>query len=137
MGSDSITARGAAPEQADRGEASEHADAGVRKLFEMTSDLLATISLDGCFILLNPAWEQLLGWRREELQSRPVTDFVHPDDAEQLLGPMRAGAGHSSDLPNFTTRYRHRDGSWHWLLWSARRDGATWYAAAKDITDRM
>jgi diguanylate cyclase (GGDEF)-like protein/PAS domain S-box-containing protein len=137
MGSDSITARGAAPEQADRGEASEHPDAGVRKLFEMTSDLLATISLDGCFTLLNPAWEQLLGWRREELQSRPVTDFVHPDDAEQLLGPMRAGAGHPSDLPNFTTRYRHRDGSWHWLLWSARRDGATWYAAAKDVTDRM
>jgi diguanylate cyclase (GGDEF)-like protein/PAS domain S-box-containing protein len=137
MGSDSITARGAAPEQADRGEASEHPDAGVRKLFEMTSDLLATISLDGCFTLLNPAWEQLLGWRREELQSRPVTDFVHPDDAEQLLGPMRAGPGHPSDLPNFTTRYRHRDGSWHWLLWSARRDGATWYAAAKDVTDRM
>ena len=137
MGSDSITVRGAAPEQADHGEASEHPDAGVRKLFEMTSDLLATISLDGCFTLLNPAWEQLLGWRREELQSRPVTDFVHPDDAEQLLGPMRAGAGHPSDLPNFTTRYRHRDGSWHWLLWSARRDGATWYAAAKDVTDRM
>lgn len=137
MGSDPITASGAAPEQADRGQASEHPDAGVRKLFEMTSDLLATISLDGCFTLLNPAWEQLLGWRREELQSRPVTDFVHPDDAEQLLGPMRAGAGHPSDLPNFTTRYRHRDGSWHWLLWSARRDGATWYAAAKDVTDRM
>ncbi len=137
MGSDPITASGAAPEQADRGQASDHPDAGVHKLFAMTSDLLATISLDGCFTLLNPAWEQLLGWRREELQSRPVTDFVHPDDAEQLLGPMRAGAGHPSDLPNFTTRYRHRDGSWHWLLWSARRDGATWYAAAKDVTDRM
>ena len=28
-------------------------------------------------------------------------------------------------LENFTTRYRHRDGSWRWLLWSARRDGDT------------
>ncbi|HWJ50021.1 MAG TPA: EAL domain-containing protein, partial [Solirubrobacteraceae bacterium] len=36
----------------------------------------------------------------------------------------------------FTNRYRHRDGSWRWLLWSARRDGDTWYAAAKDVTDR-
>jgi diguanylate cyclase (GGDEF)-like protein/PAS domain S-box-containing protein len=113
------------------------AESGVGKLFEMTSDLLATISLDGCFTLLNPAWEQLLGWTREELQSRPVTDFVHPDDAEQLLGPMRAGKGHPTEVENFTTRYRHRDGSWHWLLWSARRDGEAWYAAAKDVTDKM
>jgi diguanylate cyclase (GGDEF)-like protein/PAS domain S-box-containing protein len=113
------------------------ADAGVRKLFEMTSDLLATISLDGCFTLLNPAWEQLLGWTQEELQSRPVAEFVHPEDAEELLGPMRAGGGHPAEVENFTTRYRHRDGSWRWLLWSARRDGDTWYAAAKDVTDRV
>jgi diguanylate cyclase (GGDEF)-like protein/PAS domain S-box-containing protein len=112
-------------------------DAGVSKLFEMTSDLLATISLEGCFTLLNPAWEHLLGWSREELQSRLVTDFVHPDDAEQLIGPMRAGHGHPAEVENFTTRCRHRDGSWHWLLWSARRDGDTWYAAAKDVTDRV
>ncbi len=112
-------------------------ETGVFRLFEMTSDLLATISLDGRFTLLNPAWEQLLGWTREELQSRPVAEFVHPEDAEQLLGPMRAGNGHPADIENFTTRYRHRDGSWHSLLWSARRDGETWYAAAKDVTDRV
>jgi len=110
---------------------------GISRLFEMTSDLLATISLEGRFTLLNPAWEHLLGWSREELQARPVADFVHPEDAEQLLGPMRAGNGYPAEVENFTTRIRHRDGSWHWLLWSARRDGETWYAAAKDVTDRM
>ena len=112
-------------------------ESGISRLFEMTSDLLATISLDGRFTLLNPAWEHLLGWTLAELQSRPVAEFVHPEDAEQLLGPMRAGGGHPAEVDNFTTRYRHRDGSWHWLLWSARRDGDTWYAAAKDVTDRM
>jgi diguanylate cyclase (GGDEF)-like protein/PAS domain S-box-containing protein len=130
MASDAITANGATPAR------TESNDGGVRKLFEMTSDLLATISLDGCFTLLNPAWEHQLGWKREELQSHPVSDFVHPDDAAQLL-PMRAGAGHPAEVENFTTRYRHRNGSWHWLLWSARRDGGTWYAAAKDVTDRV
>ncbi len=34
----------------------------IARLFEMTSDLLATISLDGRFTLLNPAWEHVLGW---------------------------------------------------------------------------
>jgi len=112
-------------------------DAGVSKLFEMTSDLLATISLGGCFTLLNPAWEQLLGWTRDELQARPVEDFVHPEDVEAGLAPILLGHGHPTEVENLTTRFRHRDGSWHWLLWSARRDGDTWYAAAKDVTDRM
>jgi diguanylate cyclase (GGDEF)-like protein/PAS domain S-box-containing protein len=114
-------------------------DGGLRiaRLFEMTSDLLATITLDGYFTLLNPAWEQLLGWTREELQSRALQEFLHPDDVEKTLALMLAGGSGPSQLENFTNRYRHRDGSWRWLLWSARCDGDTWYAAAKDVTDRM
>jgi diguanylate cyclase (GGDEF)-like protein/PAS domain S-box-containing protein len=109
----------------------------IARLFEMTSDLLATISLDGRFTLLNPAWEQLLGWTREELQARPIHELMHPDDVEPTLALMLAGTHHPAQMENFTTRYRHRDGSWRWLLWSARCDGDTWYAAARDVTDRM
>jgi diguanylate cyclase (GGDEF)-like protein/PAS domain S-box-containing protein len=112
-------------------------EAGVAKLFEMTSDLLATISLDGRFTLLNPAWEQVLGWTREEIQAQPMQALLHPDDVEQTLALMLAGSHRPAHLENFTNRYRHRDGSWRWLLWSARCDGDTWYAAAKDVTDRM
>jgi diguanylate cyclase (GGDEF)-like protein/PAS domain S-box-containing protein len=111
--------------------------ARIARLFEMTSDLLATISLDGRFTLLNPAWEQLLGWTREELCERPVRDFIHPEDAEQTLAPMLDRDGQTTELEHITTRYRHRDGSWRWLMWSARRDGDSWYAAGKDVTDRV
>ncbi|MGA2454347.1 MAG: EAL domain-containing protein [Solirubrobacteraceae bacterium] len=109
----------------------------IARLFEMTSDLLATISMDGRFTLLNPAWEQLLGWTREQLYDRPVREFVHPEDLEQTLGPLLAPGGETLELENITTRYQHRDGSWRWLLWSARRDGDSWYAAGKDVTDRV
>jgi len=102
----------------------------------MTSDLLATISIDGRFTLLNPAWEQLLGWSLQELLEQPIQDLIHPDDVEQTRTMMLAGE-RPAELENFTNRYRHRDGSWRWLLWSARWDGETWYAAAKDVTDRM
>jgi diguanylate cyclase (GGDEF)-like protein/PAS domain S-box-containing protein len=111
--------------------------ARIARLFEMTSDLLATISPDGRFTLLNPAWEQLLGWTREELRQRPIRELMHSDDIDQSLEPMLGGGGLATELENVTTRYRHRDGSWRWLLWSARRDGDTWYAAAKDVTDRI
>jgi diguanylate cyclase (GGDEF)-like protein/PAS domain S-box-containing protein len=112
-------------------------DARIARLFQLTSDLLATISLDGRFTLLNPAWEQVLGWTLDELLERPMQALIHPDDVEQTLSLMRTGAKHPVHLENFTNRYRHRDGSWRWLMWSARCDGDTWYAAARDMTDRM
>jgi diguanylate cyclase (GGDEF)-like protein/PAS domain S-box-containing protein len=102
----------------------------------MTSDLLATISLEGRFTLVNPAWEQLLGWTPDELQTRRMQDLIHPEDVEQTLALMVGGGIHPTRLENFTNRLRHRDGSWHSLLWSARCDGEVWYAAAKDVTDR-
>ncbi len=114
------------------------ADASVtERLFEMTSDLLAVISLDGRFTLLNPAWEDALGWPLEELMAQPMPERVHPDDVEQTLTLTLAGRNRTAKIVNFTNRYRHKDGSWRWLLWSARCDGQVWYAAAKDVTDRM
>ena len=112
-------------------------EARIARLFEMTSDLLATISLDGRFTLLNPAWEQLLGWTREELKAKPIEAYMHPEDVERTLALMHPGTREGAQLESFTNRYRHRDGSWRWLLWSARRDGDTWYAAVKDVTDRL
>ncbi|HMH47508.1 MAG TPA: PAS domain-containing protein, partial [Solirubrobacteraceae bacterium] len=66
-------------------------DQRIARLFEMTSDLLATISLDGRFTLLNPAWEQVLGWTREELQAKPIQEYLHPDDVDQTLALLLTG----------------------------------------------
>jgi diguanylate cyclase (GGDEF)-like protein/PAS domain S-box-containing protein len=109
----------------------------IARLFESTSDLLATITPDCRLTLLNPAWEEVLGWTCEELLARPMRELLHPDDVEQTTAVMLTGRDHAAQLANFTNRYRHRDGSWRWLLWSARSDGTTWYAAAKDVTDRV
>ena len=65
---------------------------GIERLFEMTSDLLAEISLDGRFTLLNPAWEQVLGWSIEELMAQPMHERVHP-------GRRRADAGADARRP--------------------------------------
>jgi diguanylate cyclase (GGDEF)-like protein/PAS domain S-box-containing protein len=111
--------------------------ARIARLFEMTSDLLATISLDGRFTLLNPAWEQLLGWTLAELQSGSVESFMHPEDVDRTLAILTGEALEASQVESFTNRYRHRDGSWRSLLWSARREGDTWYAAVRDVTDRL
>jgi diguanylate cyclase (GGDEF)-like protein/PAS domain S-box-containing protein len=108
----------------------------VRRLFELTEDLLATVSPEGRLGLLNPAWEAILGWTREELRVHSLDGLVHPEDLESIrsrLRPTEGSAGHVSD---FVVRLRHRDGSWRSLLWSARFEDGTWYTTARDITDR-
>lgn len=111
--------------------------AQVLRLFELTDDLLAVVSLDGRLLLLNPAWEETLGWSPHEMTGRSIQDLVHPEDVEHTLVLTLHGSSMPAHAVNFTSRYRHRDGSWRWLLWSARCDGESWFAAAKDITDRM
>lgn len=114
--------------------AAAHVD--LDQWFEMSNDLLCTASLDGYFTQLNPAWEQCLGFTRDELMARPYVDFIHPNDVEATF----AAAGHLGEGPsqivNFENRYRAEDGHWRWLLWSARSDGEWIYAVAKDITER-
>jgi diguanylate cyclase (GGDEF)-like protein/PAS domain S-box-containing protein len=125
------------PSAATAAEPTPAGEASVARLFEMTSDLLATISLDGRFTLVNPAWERLLDWTSEEMLAAPIHEYMHPDDVRETLALLHAGGEEPTHFENFTNRYRHRDGSWRWLLWSARCDGEVWFAAAKDVTDRM
>ena len=111
--------------------------ARVARLFEMTNELLATLSVDGCFTLVNPAWERALGWTRAELLSRPLVEFVHADDVDQTLVCMLSGSQRQAELENFTSRFRHRDGEWRTLAWSGRCDGEVWFLAARDVTERQ
>ncbi|HKP20022.1 MAG TPA: PAS domain S-box protein [Thermoleophilaceae bacterium] len=106
--------------------------------FEVSHDMLCTADFDGYFVQLNPAWEETLGWTREELMSRPFIEFVHPDDRERTRGrntDFRTGAPIGAA---FTNRYRTKDGGWRWLEWSSRtdQDAKLIYAAARDVTER-
>ncbi|MHB8694614.1 MAG: putative bifunctional diguanylate cyclase/phosphodiesterase [Solirubrobacteraceae bacterium] len=108
-------------------------DDGRSKLFDLAHDLLATIDSSGRFLDANPAWEQVLGWPRESLIGTRVIELLHPDDLELTLATRAEGA---SELVELENRYRRADGSYRWLDWTARRVGGTWYAVARDVTDR-
>jgi PAS domain S-box-containing protein len=69
--------------------------AGIQKRFRQSESMLKMISdnvpdviysLDpmGNFLSLNPAGEQILGYRRKEVLGRSVLDLIHPDDKESV-----------------------------------------------------
>jgi diguanylate cyclase (GGDEF)-like protein/PAS domain S-box-containing protein len=104
--------------------------------FEMSNDMLVEASLDGYFTRLSHRWEQCLGWTRDELMSRPFREFIHPEDLDATMVIATSLDAQPDEVVNFENRYQAKDGSWRWLLWSARSDEHRKYAVARDITDR-
>jgi PAS domain S-box-containing protein len=103
--------------------------------FDLSHDLLCMSDASGHFTSLNRAWEEILGWSRQELMARPFIEFVHPDDRERTLAEAVRIAEQDRELVAFENRYRTKDGDWRWLHWNARTDGETWFAVAFDVTE--
>ncbi|MDX6725352.1 MAG: hypothetical protein QOK49_157 [Baekduia sp.] len=110
--------------------------ADVERFFERSPDLLAIADRRGYFTCLNPEWEAVLGWTRDELMAEPYLNFVHPEDVERTCQEIARAMGPTPCTTRYENRLRTRDGVWRWLLWSARWDGLEWSAVAKDITTR-
>lgn len=106
------------------------------RFFDLSLSLLCTAEGgSNTFDQLNPAWEKTLGWTREELRSRPFTEFIHPDDLEGTFAIIGDMAERGLPAVNFENRYRHKDGSWVWLSWVGTLRDGTFYAAARDISE--
>jgi diguanylate cyclase (GGDEF)-like protein/PAS domain S-box-containing protein len=108
----------------------------VERFFERSPDLLAIADRRGYFTCLNPEWESVLGWTRDELMAEPFLNFVHPEDLERTCQEIARAIGPNPCTTRYENRLRTSDGVWRWLLWSARWDGEQWSAVAKDITTR-
>ncbi len=115
----------------------KQADQQRARFFALSLDLMCIAGFDGYFKELNPAFENSLGWTRQELQARPWTDFLHPDDVaptEAVRQTMIAGI----PVVLHENRYRCKNGSYRWLQWTAQEivGQQRVYAVARDITDR-
>ena len=107
------------------------------RFFALSRDMLCTLGFDGFYKDLNPAWEVTLGYTRAEIYSKPFIDFVHPDDREATQAEAEKLAG-GTPLIGFENRYRCKDGSYRFFLWSATAviEDRVIYGAARDITVR-
>ncbi len=117
----------------DRSRAQEERD----RFFTLSLDMLLIAGYDGRVKRVNPAWHRVLGYTEADLVSRPYLDLVHPDDRDATLAEAaKLSAG--KEVIYFENRYRHKDGTLRWLMWTAVPipEQQVVYAAARDITER-
>lgn len=117
----------------------EKAETHYRAIFENSMALICVADLKATtFTDVNPAFEQLLGYTREELLSQPFTNFIHADDLESTLKVVEEELLLGKRFIFFQNRYRTKNGQYVWLDWSSQPlpDQGVVYAVAHDITQQ-
>ena len=109
----------------------------LERFFTLTPSMLCIAGFDGYFKLLNPSFQQVLGFTNQELCAQPFINFVHPQDRAATIAEVEKLQTGAITI-SFENRYLTKNGSYRWLLWTATPDlqDETIYAAARDITER-
>jgi diguanylate cyclase (GGDEF)-like protein/PAS domain S-box-containing protein len=109
----------------------------LEKFFNHAMDMCCIAGVDGYFKRVNPAFERVLGYTREELMASPFVEFVHPDDLPNTAAEIGKLADGAPTL-SFENRYRCKDGSYKDLHWTSFPDpeSGLLYAIARDVTNQ-
>ncbi|WP_349368990.1 PAS domain S-box protein [Salinarimonas sp.] len=104
------------------------------RMWRLSQDLLVVMTLDGRLVSVNPAWTRILGWTEAEIVGRHHSELKHPDDVAKGDAGL-AHLGEGEIVTGHEDRYRHRDGTYRWISWTAVPQGPLVYAAGRDVTE--
>ena len=118
------------------------ADLKYRQLYRATPAMLHTVDSRGCIVTVTDHWLRKMGYTREEVVGRPITDFFSEKDREKIsegsLQQIISSGGFANEEPQLGTK----DGPVIDLLVSAieERDASgnvlQMLVAPKDVTER-
>lgn len=107
------------------------------RFFNNPVNLNAVVDFNGYLKRISPSWKTVLQWSEEELKSKPVMDFIHPEDVRHTLKTLQS-ISTKQTVFTFENRFACKDGSYRWLLWGSASDlkAELIYASAIDISER-
>ena len=88
-------------------------EARFGSLIQHASDVVTVVDEQGSVTFQSPSVRRALGYRRQELIKKPITELIHEEDRAAALSLLQQVPAHSSDDPTtMRFRWRHRDGGW-------------------------
>jgi PAS domain S-box-containing protein len=104
--------------------------------FDLSPDLLAVVDQEGTFQRANRSWEQILGYKPEEIVGTRCLDLLHPEDVAATKDVFARLLG-GEEAASFVNRYRHRDGTYRSISWRSRASGNLFVGAGRDVTEQL
>ena len=107
----------------------------LNTFFELAINLQIVATTSGEILQINNAAKTMLGYEKEELINTSFMELVHPDDITNTINEMTK-LSKGEIIYYFENRYRHKDGSYVNLAWSAVTNTSNnlIYASAQNIT---
>jgi diguanylate cyclase (GGDEF)-like protein/PAS domain S-box-containing protein len=87
-------------------------EARYRSLALHSSDVVTIVDAGGVIRYQSSSVARVFGYEPVELVGRPLTSWVHPDDAPALLGAIGQASPGAEGSIRVQCRRRHSDGSW-------------------------
>ena len=103
------------------------------RIWRLSTELMLVADFESNIVAVNPAFTTVLGWSEASLIGSPFMALVHPEDVEATLREV-GGLSEGQTTFSFENRYRHRDGTYRTLAWSAAPDASFIHAVARDVT---
>lgn len=109
----------------------------AESFFDLSPDLLGVFDRKGRFLQVNFAYEQVLGYRPEDLIGQSFEVITHPDDIPRALAGITQLADEGI-VRDVKLRCKDVRGDLHWFEVSARQDDeGLIYVVSRNISDRV
>ncbi len=98
-------------------------------------EMLGVCDQEGKFLKVNQKFEDILGYKTEEIEGKYYQDFIHEDDVK----PMKEVLNDLTQRPGtlvFTNRFRCKDSTYKYIEWHSKlSEGKFIYTSARDVTE--
>lgn len=82
-----------------------------RNIFDQARDIIFTVGIDTLFTSVNPAFEKVTGWSREDWLGKSFASILHPEDLPRAVGILqRTIQGEAVDM--FELRVKKKSGEY-------------------------
>ncbi len=103
------------------------------RIWALSQEFMLVCDFEGTITDVNPSAERILGWPAETMVGKFLSDFLHPEDVAKTAAEVAKLAAGRNTIA-LENRYRHKDGSYRLLAWTAVPEGGFIHAVARDIT---